>query len=216
MDAHTDRLQLRYALGIAFFFLSAVAAAQPPRAVVFLRPAIRYDDIKSGTWVNFGSIAGPSAQSKPIPQDSVQYERLLLNAARSAVAAAGANADAPLDNSLTPARETLESLSSRLARGSVNDEAVQALAGFAAADERNTVLAQFLHVQTGPGNAWNPYTGAIASSASSTLLQCALLEAKTGKVLWKGEQLVRYKALRPTDSNFGKVLRELYKDFNIR
>jgi hypothetical protein len=198
---------------------SARTADQPPaylRPVILLRPAIRFEDLQGGAWVNFGIPEFPVGRSRPVPNDPDQYERLLVAGAKSAVSAKGAARDAAsFDSSLAETCKTLESLASRLARGSVNEDALQALSRFAAADERYAVLAQFLRVQVGPGRAWDPNTGAIASSSASTLFQSALLDAKTGKVLWKAEQLVRHKALRPSDAAFGKALKDLYNGFDI-
>ena len=210
-----------YAPAVVLLFLALMPSArtQPPasvRPVVLLRPAIRFEDLQGGAWVNFGIPEFPVGRSKPVPNDPDQYEHILVAAARSALGSKGASRDAAsFDSSLAETYKTLASLGSRLARGSVNEDALQALSQFAAADERYAVLAQFLRVQVGPGRAWNPNTGAIASSSASTLFQSALLDAKTGKVLWKSEQLVRHKALRPSDAAFGKALKDLYNGFDI-
>ena len=110
----------------------------------------------------------------------------------------------------------VESLGSRLARGNVNEDAIGKLARLAASDEHYAILAQFLRVETGPGRSWDPNTGAIASSAASTLVQAALVSAKTGKVIWKGERLIRNKALRPADAALNKAIRDVYQDFDVQ
>jgi hypothetical protein len=51
---------------------------------------------------------------------------------------------------------------------------------------------------------------------ASTLMQAAVVSCKTGKVIWKGEQLIRNKALRPANAGFHKALALLYQDFDIK
>lgn len=103
----------------------------------------------------------------------------------------------------------LEPLTSRLARGAINDEARDILARLAARPEGYVILVQFMQVKQGPGASWNSMTGAITSSMSSTLVQAALISTRTGSVEWKNEVFER-KIFRPGDSRFEKVLERLY------
>jgi hypothetical protein len=124
-----------------------------------------------------------------------------------------------VDNLDAPALEAcgkLDPLASRLARGNVNEEAIEDLTQLAALDEQYAVLVQFFRLETGPGRSWNSFTGAITSSTASTLIQAALISAKTGKVLWKGERLIRNKAFRSTDADLDKALTLLYRDFDVK
>jgi hypothetical protein len=107
-------------------------------------------------------------------------------------------------------------MASRLARGNVNEEAVNDLASLATLDKHYAVLVQFLRLETGPGRAWNPNTGAIASSTDSTLIQAALVSGETGRIIWKSERLIRNKALKPTDAALSKALTDMYRDFDIK
>ena len=49
---------------------------------------------------------------------------------------------------------------------------------------------------------------------ASTLVQAALVSGD-GRVIWKGEQLVRNKALQPFSSAFVKTVDQLYRNFEI-
>jgi hypothetical protein len=196
------------------------AAAPPaqqgvaPRALlklVLLKPSIHFEDMPNAVvWLGLpnltlrrGVTAGPEA-----------YEQVLLDAAKKGVAAKVALQDTDtLSPSVLDACKKLEPLASRLARGHFNQEAME---GLAALDEQFAILAQFFRVETGPGRSWNPNTGQITSSSASTLIQAALVSGKTGKVLWKGERLIRYKALKPTDPALSKALTALYQDFEIQ
>jgi hypothetical protein len=103
----------------------------------------------------------------------------------------------------------LQPLTSRLARGAINDEVKQALSQFAALPEDYLILVQFLRVDAGPGKSWNPLSGAITSSMSNTLLQAALISTRTGLVVWKNEVLER-KLFRADDPKFAQTVDRLY------
>jgi hypothetical protein len=109
----------------------------------------------------------------------------------------------------------LQPLTSRLARGAINDEAQQTLRYLAAFPDDYLILVQFMRVKEGPGGSWNPYSGAITSSMSSTLLQASLISTHTGQVVWKNEVLER-KVFRANDPNFAKYLDLLYGTLAIR
>jgi hypothetical protein len=170
--------------------------------IILLPPTIRFEDVRGYT---------------PAIGADLDYEQLLIDTARRAV---GSRATLLDMNKLQPPIEEacrkLAPLASRLARGDVNDEAADDLARLAAFDECYVVLVQFFRLRTGPGRSWNSATGAITSSTASTLIQAALVSGKTGKVIWKGERLVRNKALKPTDGDFRKALTLLYQDFDIK
>ncbi len=171
--------------------------------VIVVKPQIRFEDVR-GFFI-------PS-----VPTTESYYRQILIDTARGAVGtSAGVAEPDKLDPDLRAACGLLESLTSRLARGDTNEEARAVLTRMAAAPRPYLVLVQFLRIRTGPGASWNPNTGAIASSLASTLFQSALISPGKGSTLWKGEQLVRNKALTPTDAGFRKALTKLYKDFEI-
>ncbi len=195
-----------------------VAATQSERLkIILLKPSVRFEDIHKGVKSEWGLRESEAIKStKPLGAEE-NYENLLLSAARSEVAPKALLLEREkLDSSTTEACAKLEALTSRLARGNVNEAATSALTELAALDEHYAILAQFVRLETGPGRSWNPNTGSITSSTDSTLLQVALISGKTGKVIWKGERLIRNKALRPTDSGFSKAITELYRDFDTK
>jgi len=195
-----------------------VAATQSQRLkIILLKPSVRFEDIHKGVRSEWG-LREPEANKSAKPLGAEEnYENLLLSAARSEVAPKALLLEREkLDSPATDACAKLEALTSRLARGSVNEAATSALAELAALDEHYAILAQFVRLETGPGRSWNPNTGSITSSTDSTLVQVALISGKTGKVIWKGERLIRNKALRPTDSGFSKAITELYRDFDTK
>jgi hypothetical protein len=197
---------------------TTVAATQSQSLkIILLRPSVRFEDIHKGVRSEWG-LREPEANKSAKPLGTEEnYESLLLSAARSEVAPKALLVEREkLDSSTTEACAKLEALTSRLARGNVNEAASSALAELAALDEHYAILAQFVRLETGPGRSWNPNTGSITSSTDSTLVQVALISGKTGKVIWKGERLIRNKALRPTDSGFSKAITELYRDFDTK
>ena len=194
------------------------AATSPAQLkIILLRPTIRFEDVPAGVRSDWGMKAPSLNRSKNAPGSDEGYEHLLLTAAKSGVGSRAPilSPDA-LDASALDVCSKLEPLSSRLARGNVNDEALKSLTNLALLDENYAVLVQFLRLETGPGRTWDPNTGAITSSADSTLVQAALVSGKTGKVIWKGERLIRNKALKPTDAGLSKALTDLYRNFEVK
>lgn len=103
----------------------------------------------------------------------------------------------------------LEPLTSRLARGAINDEAQSILTRLAALPRHYVIAVAYMQIKNGPGRSWNSMTGAITSAMSSTLVQSALISTATGKILWKNEQFER-RTYRPDESKFEKILDQLY------
>ncbi|MGO9230081.1 MAG: hypothetical protein ACLQKA_12865 [Bryobacteraceae bacterium] len=173
--------------------------------VIVLQPVLRFEDVRSDSLLP--RLAAAEAE----------YANALLDAARNAT---GSKATIVETDKLEPAgaeaSAQLRELGSRLARGNVNDDATAALGRLAALDERYAVLVQFFRLRTGPGASWNSWNGAITSSMASTLMQSALISCRTGKVIWKGERLVRNKALRPAHPDFQKALNLVYQDFDVK
>ena len=181
----------------------AAGAVTPGMKIVLLRPSTRFEDVKTGA---------------PLPRiDASVYDRVLLAAAERGV---GPDVPAIGVSKLEPAGAEacgrLDPLASKLARGDVNDDARAALGGVAALDSGYAVLVQFFRIRTGPGSSWNMYTGGITSSTDSTLIQAALVSASTGHVIWKGERLIRNKALKATDPALTKELALLYRNLDVK
>jgi len=203
--------------GVARLDLPETATPPARLKIILLKPTILIEDVPSGVRSDLG-IKTP-ARNKPRNALGSEegYEHLLFNAAKSGVGSRTLTFEPDtLEPSALEVCSKLEPLSSRLARGNVNDEAARALTSLAVLDENYAVLVQFLRLETGPGRSWDPNTGAITSSTNSTLIQAALVSSKTGKVIWKGERLIRNKALKPTDAGLSKALTELYRDFAVK
>lgn len=103
-------------------------------------------------------------------------------------------------------------LSSRLSIGQINDEAKTMLQQLSSIDPDLAILSLYLHVKVGPGGYWNPNSGAIRSSMSSSHFQICLIHCGTGQVLWKNEVLLR-KIPKVDDSKYAESLRLLYTNF---
>lgn len=182
-----------------------VASVPAGLRLILLKPSMGFEDLRTNA-----NLPAQAAQD-------AEYEYHLLTAARMAVGSKATVLE--IDKLEPPAAEAckqLHALASRLARGNVNEEAMEVLGRLGALDERHAVLVQFFRLKTGPGRSWNPNTGAITSSMASTLMQAAVVSCKTGKVIWKGEQLIRNKALMTTNAGFHKALALLYQDFDIK
>lgn len=107
----------------------------------------------------------------------------------------------------------LEPLTSRLARGAINDDAQQILARIGTLPGNYLILVQFMKIKKGSGGTYDPWSGAITSGMSSTLFQAALISPSTGRVVWKNEVLER-KAFPVTDPRFSKSVETLYQTLN--
>jgi hypothetical protein len=171
--------------------------------VILVKPAVRFEDVRSTFAI-------------PVSDES-EIDRLLVDEATRAVGSKATVLDVDkLESQANEECARLYDLASRLARGDVNEEATNGLARLAALDDQYAVLVQFVRVKTGPGKSWNAWSGAITSSSASTLMQAAVVSGKTGKVIWKGERLIRNKALKPTSVEFSKELGLMYRDFDIK
>ncbi|MGA7341200.1 MAG: hypothetical protein WBX18_11410, partial [Terracidiphilus sp.] len=135
-----------------------------------------------------------SANARSRNFDSASFESALVSAASANLGARKYALAAP-EGLRSPGAadwlKQLQPLASRLARGAINDDAQNILSQFETLPDNYLLLVQFMRVKQGPGGSWNPYSGAIASGMSSTLLQAALISTRTGQVMWKNEVLER-------------------------
>lgn len=172
---------------------------QPITSVIVLPPLVTYEQL--------------SASSRGRYFSSGSFESALTNAARSNLSARNYTLVTPesLQNpNAVDWLNQLQSLTSRLARGAINDEAQQILDRLATLPGDYLIYVQFMRIKEGPGGSWNPNTGAITSQMSSTLVQVALISTRGGQVTWKNEVFER-KALRVDDSKFTKLVNLLYQ-----
>lgn len=190
---------------------------QGARKVVFLDPVVRIEDstgvVNGLSWLGSGF---SGIRNRKPAGTADEYQRVMLDAARSEIGSKAIVVEPDkLDSAAFEVCSNLNTLGSRLSRGNINEEAGKLLAHLAELDSQVVILAQSIHVQIGVSGTWNPNTGGISSSTASTLLQTALISAKTGTVIWKSEQIIRYKAAKPDDSAMSKALLALFKDFKI-
>ena len=184
--------------------------------IILLEPVVRIDDSMVVTRSSPLGSGFPGVPNRKPVGDEDQYERVMLDAARSEI---GTKASIVEPDKLDPTAiedcNHLNYLASRLSRGNINDEASKLLTHLAELDPQYIILAQSIRLQSGVHGTWNPNTGGITSSTASTLLQIALISAKTGAVIWKSEQIIRYKAAKPDDPAMSKALLALFQDFRI-
>jgi hypothetical protein len=173
-------------------------SAQSAAKVIILPPQVTFEQLE--------------AKAHPKAINSVEFESALTNAATTNLAARryAPTAPAGLQNDTAAGLlRQLQPLTSRLARGSINDDAQQILSKLAGLPEDFLILVQFVRVRQGPGGSWSPISGAITSGASSTSMQAALISTRTGQVTWKNEVLER--SMFSADSpKFAKCIEQLY------
>jgi hypothetical protein len=184
----------------------ATTQAPPDYQVIILDPLARFENIKDESVPPAYAGANDSFESRLLDTARNEVESRKLNVVKPETLSELAAADLC---------KQLQSMSSRLARGNVNDEAREILNRLAAINDHHVVLAQFMKVKLGPGRSWNPNTGAITSAMNSTLIQAAVVSCKTGQVLWKNELLIR-KVMKPDSPEFVKALGLLYQTFDLR
>ena len=110
----------------------------------------------------------------------------------------------------------LSSLSSRLSAGKPNEAARRLLRRMTSVKPNLIVLAQYLNVKVGAGGYWDPFSGAIGSSTSKSVLRASLIHCSSGDVLWNNEVLMRTIPKPNHNSEFAESLRALYVNFPKR
>lgn len=106
-------------------------------------------------------------------------------------------------------------LSNRLFRAHPDPRVLALLRGLAEVDQPVAVLAQYVRVKVGPRGTWDPNTGAITSSASSTVFRAALFDCQTGGRLWDNVVLLR-RLPDPDNKDYDKVMELLYSTLTPR
>ena len=180
----------------------------------------------------------PSSTRIRVLAPEVAYEHALTEAPLAASAFGGAGLEAALvakalsslpskglvraayyadDAELTVEQKALAErvgmLASRLLRAHPDPQALALLEGLAETDAPVAVLAHYVRVKVGPRGTWDPNTGAITSSASSSMFRAALFDCQTGRRLW--DNLVLLRRLPDPDSrDFDKVIQLLYSNLN--
>jgi hypothetical protein len=160
-----------------------------------------------------------NAQPVPPIANPEEYQNLLMKIARQKLSGSVKLVELDtLDSSSAEACKGLIPFASRLARGSVNTEATNSLArvGNGNSGGHSAVLVQYIDLQPGLNHTrvQSMLLGPTPSVAS-TLIQVALISTD-GRVLWKSEQFIRRKALKPNDPLLVKAIEDLYRDFGTK
>jgi hypothetical protein len=184
----------------------AAKPASPGYEVIILEPVVRFENIKDESVPPDYAGANGVFVNRLVDTAKNEVESRKLGVAKP---------EAFTEPSTAEQCKQLEPLSSRLARGIVNDEAKEILSRLAAINDRDVLLVQSMRVKLGPGRSWDQFTGAITSAMNSTVLHAALVSCKTGQVLWKNEVLVR-KVMKPDSPAFIKTLGLLYQTLELK
>jgi hypothetical protein len=112
----------------------------------------------------------------------------------------------------------LQPLSSRLARGAINDEAKQIFNHLATLPEEYLIFVQYMIVRTHPSGEFSDSSSGVTlmSSMSSTLLQAALISTRTGQIVWKNEVLKWELYPGANSPKFSKSLHHLYSTLGTK
>jgi len=100
----------------------------------------------------------------------------------------------------------------KLSRGMMDSATRDLLHSFAQYDENINLFVNYIDVKVGSTGSWDPNSGAITSDNSRSLLRSALVNCTTGKVLWKGEVLLR-EVPELSSERFAESLDLLFTDF---
>lgn len=144
-------------------------------------------------------------------QEEQKFKSILISVARQAVRSRGIplhQLEGP-DEQIVASVAALEARSARLGRGQVMDDARSLLRQLAEWQPDALILAQHSRIKEGPGGSWDPFSGAIRSSASTADLHAALIACRTGDVLWKNAVSIR-KRPRPGERAFQDAVRQLF------
>lgn len=118
-------------------------------------------------------------------------------------------------DTISEANEKVFNLSPELSQGVVEEEAYILLKQLGNPQESQAVLVQYVRAKVGQGGSWNPFSGGITSSSSSTQIYAALIDCASGKVLWKNRVLLR--DLPSTENmEFRESIEALFRTFPTR
>jgi hypothetical protein len=116
------------------------------------------------------------------------------------------------DKNLVEHFTNLQQFSPRLARGIINNESSVLFKQISESNREYLVLVQFFNVKIGKAGTWDAFSGAITSDNSNSILRAALINCKTGKVIWTSE--MAYRTIPDMQSSdYFKSCEILYKDF---
>jgi hypothetical protein len=172
--------------------------------ILILKPLLKFEQLKDEAAVDSSTYSGPVIESKL--NDAAKDAATKRNTAIVEAAALGSPELVDLCAKLQP-------LSSRLASGQLNDEAKNMLLRLSEADKELLIISNFLQVKVGPGGYWDPNTGSIGSSMSTSQFRISLINCSTGQVMWKDELLVRDLPQVNDSKKFAEYVQLLYTNF---
>jgi len=173
-------------------------------SIIILHPNLKFEQI------NNESILDPSKYS------GTRIDSLLVTEAKNAILKNNLQVKIIEDNGADAfvyrqINSELMPLSNKLAYGQVNGEALAILKRLSSRYNNFVILVHDLYAKVGPNGYWDPNTGAIASSLSTSRVRAALIRCSSGEVLWKKENYIReipnYKG-----SKFIKFVKIIYDD----
>jgi len=152
------------------------------KRVVLAPPIVEYIDVESGKSRTLDETGGPEVQSALIAGF-----RSELAAKQVAVLEVSDIPDGPI------LAEDLGGIYRTLRRDSSLLDAVQRerLSCFAATTETSHVMFCRCRSYVGPGRSWDPFSGAITSGSSRTVLECHLYSIPDEKIVWNGAAQIR-------------------------
>ena len=186
--------------------ISPITFAAPPRIWV-LNPKLTYEDVKKETPLDASQYNGP------------QIVRVLTDAGLSVLHSKGVrDARTVLENLPTEMKAQAELASAsaqRLFLSKPDPQVVQAIQRLGGTNEPAAVLVQYLRVKVGPGGFYDPFTGDLSTSASTTHLRAGLVDCQTGCVLWRNSVLLR-EVPKPDSPDLARALQQLYSTLNFQ
>jgi hypothetical protein len=174
------------------------AVLQPSAVVIPVPPLVRVERVADESVVNDPRYPIDEWQSAITSGTHGALTRAGLSVARPS-AEADAGADGP---------GVLHDMADRLTAGVVGSDARRSVSTTCAGQPNCVVLLQFMRVKIGKGAYWNPLSGAIAASSNSTTLYGAVIDAASGRVVWKNAVVVR-NVPKPADPAMSQLIRSL-------
>ncbi len=215
-----DYKRICLAIGIAYVFSMALLACGSKPVVVnerkysplsipsnvnilILKPNLRIEQIQDE------KILDPADYQGELIESTIGGEaKTVLNENGYAVGDQSALDTAPLAD----LSEQLKMKSFILVQGTIDEDSRKVLNEISSVNSDYAVLLNTMHVKVGPGTHWDPFSGSIASSMSSTRLQAVLISPGTGQILWRNDILLR-KLPKIDDNQFIEAIELLYKTF---
>ena len=175
-------------------------------SILILKPLVRFERLKDESRLPDSSYGGDAFGTKLVIDaiTEVDSHHFIPVDTRSSS-----------NGKLVSIYNSLQSMSPEITSGFINNKAKGILIQLDSLMEHPLVLVQYFKVKIGTGGSWDPYSGAITSSNSSTSFFASLISCKTGEVFWKNQVLLR-DSPQINNLNFKESIDLLYKTFPMR